>query len=229
MLEALTFATDSPQEAYSDQSSAKRRRKDKVELMPGGAKVAVTEENKAEYVRLYAVHRLVGVIVPQLEAFQRGLSVFFKPSFLRRLRKECTPADIKLLLCGAVEIDVDDWEASTTYQGGFAAQSQQVQWFWTTVRAMSKFQRNKVLDFCTGSTQAPATGFANLMGFSGQQRNFQIHLLNVLGTNDNQLPIASTCFNTLKMPAYASEQLLREKLLLAIDYAEGFDEGAVAT
>ena len=43
----------------------------------------------------------------------------------------------------------------------------------------------------------------------------------------DRLPVASTCFNTLKLPPYPSAQALAEKLRLVF-WAEGFHEGAVA-
>lgn len=47
-----------------------------VQLKPGGGAIAVTEANKLEYVRLFAEHRLVGEIRPQIAAFCAGLGVF---------------------------------------------------------------------------------------------------------------------------------------------------------
>ena len=44
----------------------------------------------------------------------------------------------------------------------------------------------------------------------------------------DRLPVASTCFNTLKLPAYRSEAALREKLGLALAEGAGFDEAATA-
>lgn len=82
-----------------------------------------------------------------------------------------------------------------------------------------------MLDFCTGSAQAPATGFANLMGYGNNQQKFCLELL---AGGPDRLPTAATCFNKLKMPRYTSEEQLRERLLLAISSAQGFDEGAVA-
>ena len=88
-----------------------------MELKPGGAKIKVTKSNKAEYVRLFVAHRLLGGIQPQIEAFRRGLTPFFGAQALEQLREKCTPADIKVMLCGADEIDVDDWEQSCEYVG----------------------------------------------------------------------------------------------------------------
>lgn len=219
---ALTFETEHQFEEYS----AKTKKLETVKLKEDGADIAVTEENKDEYIHLCVKHRLVGAIKEQVDAFKRGLGVFFPPQLLVRLRQELSAADLKLLVCGAPEIDVDDWQASAGYMGGFSADSEQVKWFWDIVRNMDREQRIKLLDFCTGSAQAPATGFANLVGYSGDQHRFTLQNNNL---NEHRLPTVSTCFNTLSMPMYASAKVLEEKLLAAIDNAEGFDENAVAT
>jgi len=44
-----------------------------VELKPGGANLTVTEENKAEFIRLLCEHRLKGRVEHQLNAFKKGL------------------------------------------------------------------------------------------------------------------------------------------------------------
>ena len=82
---------------------------------------------------------------------------------------------------------------------------------------MTPEERGQLLFFCTGSARAPATGFANLMGYSGQQQRF----------STERPPTAATCFNTLKLPPYASAEALAAKLRL-IFWAQGFHEGAVA-
>lgn len=136
-LEDLCLTFDA--QHYFDEYSAKRKKLETVDLKPGGSEIDVTEENKAEYLQLFAQHRLLGGIKEQVQAFQRGLGVFFSTPLLARLRRECTPTDIKLLLCGAPEIDVDDWQASATYEGeGAELDSQEVVWFWSVLRGMDK-------------------------------------------------------------------------------------------
>jgi hypothetical protein len=121
-------------------------------------------------------------------------------------------------------------------------------------------QRAQLLQFCTGSARAPATGFAALMGYGGNQQRFTLqrvrpaaaepqHLLSPtcphpfapnpphprpnclrlqVPEEGGRLPTASTCFNTLRLPAYASEAALAERLRVALANSEGFDEHAVA-
>ena len=50
-----------------------------VELKPAGGDITVTNDNRAEYVELYAHHLLQASIAPQFSAFRRGFDkvVFF--------------------------------------------------------------------------------------------------------------------------------------------------------
>lgn len=45
-----------------------------VELVPGGARLPVDNENKYRYLDALAQHRLVSLVKDQVEAFIRGLS-----------------------------------------------------------------------------------------------------------------------------------------------------------
>ena len=157
------------------------------------------------------------------------MAVWLDDELRAKLRRFCTIAELQLMLCGVAEIDVDDWQSSTKYDGGYSAESDQVKWFWAEVRRMTPEDRGRLLHFCTGSARAPATGFANLMGYSGgaalpQQQRFTVERATL---SVDRLPVASTCFNTLKLPPYPSAQALAEKLRLVF-WAEGFHEGAIA-
>ena len=89
---------------------------------------------------------------------------------------------------------------------------------------MTPEEQGQLLFFCTGSARSPATGFANLMGYQGQQQRFTIECDD---RGVERLPTAATCFNMLKLPPYASAPMLAAKLRLTF-WAEGFHEGAVA-
>ena len=220
---ALTF-TDGSEPALLYESTAQKHAC--VELKEGGGEIGVTEENKAEYIQLLVEHRLVGAIRPQIAAFLNGLSVFVTAELREKLQRCMTAADMQLLMCGVHEIDVDDWQASAEYRNGFDAHSTTVQWFWSAVRSMSNEKRAALLLFCTGSARAPATGFAHLMGYSGNLHQF---CLQRVEGGSERLPTAQTCFNTLRLPdSYANQAQLLERLHCAMCEAGGFDEGAVA-
>jgi len=92
----------------------------------GGEDTPVTTGNREEYLQLYATHKLVGAVDEQVSAFREGLSVFVSDDLCATLRACCTVGEIRLLLCGSAEIDVDDWEQSARYQPAAYASSDQV-------------------------------------------------------------------------------------------------------
>lgn len=48
-------------------------------------------------------------------------------------------------------------------------------------------------------------------------------MLDLVPTQDNsQLPVASTCTNTLTLPRYSNADILRQKLEYAIEHTKGF-------
>ena len=209
---------------YAD--SSKRRRA--VELKPGGADEAVTQANLKEYLQLYARHKLLGAIEPQVTAFRSGLGVFLDEDLLSTLRTCCTVAEVQLLICGQAAIDVDDWEQFTVYDPPGYRQSSTVVSLWKVVRAMSVEERAQLLHFATASTRPPATGFASLMGYGGEEQRFTVTRFDG-PTATKRLPTASACFNRLYLPEYGSEAELRAKLRLALTESQGFAEAAVAT
>ena len=124
------------------------------------------------------------------------------------------------------EVDMEDWERATHYEGGLHSQHPQVRWFWSMLYASPNEQRQQLLFFVTGSSRAPATGFAQLMGYSGERTPFTLRFRE--DQSDTHLPTASTCFNTLYLPAYSTSDIQAARLRTALRAGAGFDEGAVA-
>ena len=218
----MTFEADFTHEDYTAKGDEKPG---PVPLKPGGHDIAVTEENRMEYLQLFVEQRLVGEIRAQIKAFRDGLGVFFGKELLGKLRGVCSPAECQLLLCGTADIDIGDWEQSCEYDGVLAG-SAEAKWFWRVVRSLSAEHLAQLLQFCTGSSRAPAAGFSQLQGYNGAQHRFRLQLD---PGGAARLPSAATCFNTLRLPQYSSEQQTRKRLVVAITSAGGFDEGAVAT
>jgi hypothetical protein len=87
------------------------------------------------------------------------------------------------------------------------------------VRSLKEEEKALLLKFATGSPCVPAGGFKNLLGLGGLT---MFHIQEMEGVN--KIPHASTCFNTLKLSSYSSEQDLRDKTLIAIRFGcEGFE------
>ncbi|GAA5939817.1 hypothetical protein JCM10213_007801 [Rhodosporidiobolus nylandii] len=186
------------------------------ELIPGGADVPVTEENKKEYIALLCEHRLRGRVEKQLEAFKRGLGEVVPLKELRVFDEK----ELELLIGGVGEIDVEDWAANTDYRG-YTREDQVVQWFWQAVRAMPPASRSRLLQFATGTSLVPPNGFRDLQGSDGP-RKFTID--KAVGVGNGGLMKSHTCFNRIDLPPYDSLATLEAKLAYALEEgAEGFN------
>jgi len=183
-----------------------------VELFPGGSQVEVTSGNKYKYVNMVAHYRLNVEGKEEHDAFVAGFRSVIQPEWIAPF----TERELQTLISGrGGKLDVADLKANCTYGGGYFASSQVIVWFWEVVeRDMDDKQRELLLRFVTACTRPP------LLGFSQLEPRFQIQRVTL---ENMQLPTASTCFNTLKIPAYPSKAVLREKLIKAITSGAGFE------
>ncbi|TPX38198.1 hypothetical protein SmJEL517_g00226 [Synchytrium microbalum] len=178
-----------------------------IDLKPNGQNIAVTEDNKQEYVKLITEQKLTVAIKDQIQAFLSGFHDIIPKDLIKIFNEQ----ELELLISGLPDIDIDDMKAHTEYVN-YAASSPQIQWFWRAVRSFSQEERAKLVQFVTGTSKVPLEGFAQLQGSNGVQR-FQIHKD---FANIKRLPSAHTCFNQIDLPAYDSYENLRSNLLLAI-------------
>ncbi|KAG7269835.1 hypothetical protein CRUP_032358, partial [Coryphaenoides rupestris] len=86
------------------------------------------------------------------------------------------------------------------------------------VLLMDAEKRIRLLQFVTGTSRVPMNGFAELYGSNGPQ----LFTIEQWGTPE-KLPRAHTCFNRLDLPTYESFEDIREKLLMAVENAQGFE------
>ena len=186
------------------------------ELLPDGANVPVTNENRLVYITYMARHRLQRQPHLQTSAFLRGLGSMIQPSWLSMFNQ----AELQTLLGGdSSEIDVDDLRRNTLYGGVYVIgddgeEHPTVKKFWDVMYKLSDEDRRKVLKYVTSTPRSP------LLGFQQLNPNFSIR---DSGSDQTRLPSTSTCVNLLKLPIYATKEVLREKLLYAINAGAGFN------
>jgi len=185
-----------------------------IDLVPDGRNIAVTEENKHEYVRLVVEYRLSTSIQDQLNAFLGGFHDIVPAELVAIFNEQ----ELELLISGLPDIDVDDWRNNSDYHN-YTATSPQVQWFWRALRSFDKEEKAKLLQFATGTAKVPLNGFRDLEGMTGTTK-FSIHKD---PSSTDRLPQSHTCFNQIDLPEYESYEVLRSQLLLAItEGTEGF-------
>lgn len=186
-----------------------------MDLKPSGRHIAVTEQNKEEYVELVTEAKLTRAIEQQIGAFKEGFHELIPLQDCRIFNE----AELELLMSGLPDIDVADMKAHAEYRG-YTARSPQTSWFWNCVTKMGQEDLTRFVMFVTGTSKVPIEGFVALQGGNGPQR-LAIH--RVACTTKTRLPTARTCFNRLELPEYQDEETLSDRLLVAIrECSEGF-------
>ncbi|KAE9321277.1 Ubiquitin-protein ligase [Phytophthora rubi] len=178
-----------------------------VELKPGGSSIPVTKANRAEYVSLYVDYVLNKSVSRQYAAFHRGFHQVCNREVLSMFRWE----ELQLLICGSSDLDFEALQEATHYEDGFTEDSTIIRDFWIIVHALPLEDKKKLLRFATGSDRVPIRGLSNL-----------VFVISRNGPDSDRLPTAHTCFNHLLLPEYSSRDKLKQRLLLAINQAEGF-------
>lgn len=126
--------------------------------------------------------------------------------------------ELQVLISGPSggKIDIDDMKSNTRYAGGFTSIDRTVHRFWKVFSSLSSEQQGLLLRFVTSCERPPPLGFASM------NPPFTIQRIGILRDGD-RLPTAATCFNTLKLPTYSSEKIMRERLVYAIESGTGFE------
>uniref|UniRef100_A0A1A7XET6 E3 ubiquitin-protein ligase NEDD4-like n=1 Tax=Iconisemion striatum TaxID=60296 RepID=A0A1A7XET6_9TELE len=185
-----------------------------VDLKPSGSDMVVTNENKKEYIDLVIQWRFVNRVQKQMNAFLEGFTELIPIDLIKIFDEN----ELELLMCGLGDVDVNDWRQHTVYKNGYCPNHPVIQWFWKVVLLMDAEKRIRLLQFVTGTSRVPMNGFAELYGSNGPQ----LFTIEQWGTPD-KLPRAHTCFNRLDLPSYESFEDLRDKLLMAVENAQGFE------
>lgn len=134
-----------------------------------------------------------------------------------------------LFLSYTHRIDVRGMMSVMRYSGGFHPSQPIIHWLWEVVDEMDPTQQRKFLKFMTSCSRQPLLGFASLVPAPciQQTRLREDNTGNDISEESSfgniRLPTSSTCMNLLKLPKYTSKEMLREKLIYAIESAAGFE------
>ncbi|EDN10065.1 conserved hypothetical protein [Histoplasma mississippiense (nom. inval.)] len=167
----------------------------------------VTNANRERFVKDYIFWLTDKSIRPQYEAFARG----FYTCLDRTALSIFTPEALKTVIEGIQEINIEELEHHTRYEGGFEPGHRVIRDFWVIVKGYPQTRKRQLLEFVTASDRVPVNGISSIMFVI--QRN---------GTGDSRLPTSLTCFGRLLLPDYSSRDILEEKLEKALENARGF-------
>ncbi|KAL0941772.1 hect domain protein [Colletotrichum truncatum] len=169
----------------------------------------VTNENRNAYVSDYIRYLTDISVRPQYEAFERGFRACLHPKALQLL----TPSLLQSVVEGVQEIDIPELRRYTRYVG-WDASHRSVRDFWSIVKRYDEKMKRRLLEFVTASDRVPVGGMKNLQFVV--QRNGEEE------GEGGHLPTAYTCYGTLLLPEYKDKEVLRERLSMALENAQGF-------
>ncbi|KAJ6260179.1 hypothetical protein Dda_4402 [Drechslerella dactyloides] len=189
-----------------------------IPLIPGGENKAVTNDNRKEFVDLYAQYLLDTSVARQFEPFKRGFWTVCGGNALSLFQ----PDEIELLVRGSDEaLDISALRAVATYENWSTSSPQDVnvvKWFWETFEAATPEMQRMLLSFVTGSDRIPAMGIANMVLKIVYGGPCSVH-----GSRKaERYPIARTCFNSITLWGWESKEKLERVLWRAVTESEGF-------
>jgi len=188
---------------------------DTINLKENGESIAVTQENKEEFVDLKAKAVMMHGIRDQMQAVFEGFSEMIPPKNL----KDFSVTDLHVAISGISSISVHDWRKNTEITAEWQNHKHVIDMFWQIVgQELTPEQRSKLLYFATASASPPPGGFANL-----HPNKFRISAL--VDGPPGSLPIAHACFCNLVLPLDIGDdyEAFRQKLLMAVSESDGFE------
>lgn len=172
----------------------------------------VAGKDAEEYVKLTLECALYSP--PVQEAFKiirRGLyAVQPQFKFLDRVTGKLvfTPGELRRIASGCPVVSLEKLKAICVYKGEYKEDHPTIQNFWKLMGQLNAQQRTDFVKFVFATPREPVDGFQHFAISSNK--------------NAGGYPVAHTCSYTLDLPVYKTFDVLKERLLVAIQNNEGF-------
>ena len=175
-----------------------------VELVPGGRGMPVTFASRARFADA-AEHFRLHEFDTQLAAIRRGLANMVPIRALSLFTwQEC-----EVLVAGSADVDVAVLKKNTEYEGSYSKDDPVVHRFWRAMAAMTGEERSLYLRFVWGRARLPGEG------------THWSHTISEMSGGDKVLPLAHTCFCTIDLPRYTTDERMLWGLRTAVHYGLG--------
>lgn len=177
-----------------------------VELKEDGANIAVTRDNREEFISLYIDYLINSSIERAFKPFAAGFAFMVDGPFVSQL----TADELETLVIGEKELDFSGLRQAAKYEG-YSEKSVVIINFWQVLDEFDVALKRLFLSFVTGTDRAPIGGLHKL-----------VLVIQRAEGDSNRLPTSHTCFNVLLLPEYRTRAKLRDRLLTAIRNSKGF-------
>lgn len=187
----------------------------------------VTDQTKAQYVRMKVQNILVDSRLPQLTALKTGFM-----EALQGLSTEAAPfltllshTDWRIMMCGDTVINAHQIISALKFSN-FPRRSKIPQWLTETLLTLSEDYLRKFLVFVTGSpslTSSFLSSSSSSSSSSSAAASASVKINVRHQPRSAALPTAHTCFYYLDIPDYDDRTVFHNKLIFAIQNATTFE------
>ena len=190
-------------------------------LLPGGEGMPVNASNVVDFIELKKRHKVFDSQTEAMLAFAEGISDTIRIVVLESLYH----TELTEMLRGEMHIDTAELMAHTSWNvAGRKAKNRmgiakggvdQISWLRKVLKEFDDAMMHKFLAFVSGADMAPIGGFTPPSDDRGW-----LHIVVDPAMDSLKLPTSQTCFISLRIPAYPSRKVLRQKLIMAINNAD---------
>ena len=179
------------------------------DLIPNGKYEKVLYEDRAKYMELFLKARLTEMD-KQVAYIKKGLFKLIPPSLIKLL----TNKELEAFVSGSLNKDVDIalLKSFTKYSNDLNEESKVIKWLWEIIEEMTVLERRKFIKFCWAQEKLPST--------KDQYERLQVIFTIKSNSNKNRkdvFPKADTCFFALELPDYTSKEVMKSKIISAIN------------
>ena len=125
-----------------------------------------------------------------------------------------TSMELEQLVTGSTKVDLKILKQCTEYED-ISPDAPVIQWLWEVLQEMTDEERTLFLRFVWARSRMPSSAQDLPMNFKIQSFKSD--------TPNEHLPHAQTCFFSLSLPSYSSKEILKSKLLYAINNSPNMD------
>ena len=181
-----------------------------VELCDNGSSTCVTQDNVASYVQRCKEMR-IGEMDRQLNKIKEGISQLLAIDVLKFL----SPWELEVFVCGNNDIPISELKKQCIYDEDDPSS----EILWQILEEFTPAERMLFIKFATGRMGLPPIG-------SHWQSRLKIIWVTPKGDHDAEmdLPTATTCASTIRIPRYRTKDGMAKKLRTAIVFGVDIDD-----
>lgn len=172
------------------------------ELFPGSRERTVTFDNRVQYYEAVLRAKL-GEFDAPVQAMVRGMDAVLPMRALLLYSWD----QLETVACGSPAVDIELWKSKTDTRGILVPRTAAL--FWRVIESFSPKEQAGFIRFAWGRSRLPAA------------KDFKVPMKLHSTGKAVKLPVSHTCFFSVELPDYETEEEMRHGLLTAIQYGIG--------